>query len=775
MISEDGSSVDGKLFVSGYDTDEEDGSSVDGYFQDPGLSPIHVSIPVVFPSGDSPLYRGERRKFATSPSRPNQSKQGGSQLSNNAYRCSTVKDIANVEEVVERLELNIEYDDDSQLGNSTVEDNALGWQIRTGKGVIQPNHDVSTNDVEIVRINSSLTRRPMVKPREYSGITPWDEYQLHFCSVQSLNGWSDEIARDYLMVSLSGAASEYLWAIAGETKLSWTELQAKLKRRFGSTGAAAVHRSQLRTLRRKFNQSLSALGQEVRRITRLAYPSVNNEAQELLAVDHFRDALTSSTERLFVYQGQSTTLDDAVKAALRGEAFEQLEKREHTLAPKDSRAKAWITTEGDVPPSEDTTGYQQGSELEQGIRLILEELQRMNQLQPVLPPYQEDVNSHAGYRCGQIVYGVCAGPHEEFPREDGPREMSDAWPTLDTTLSGGLAGVSDGGTQVCRPSPRPRRRMPMESHAMEPPKPCLIPQLRGNLLQESEADGLVQVRRTPIPTPRRCRQVIVPCGDTDELAVANETLENTFEDGLSIDSQPEGTSEPANVMDESVGQEQLSGTRRGDDTTRKEACRNQEDPNGTVVFNDVAKPIPMSHERTYGAGKSLTQVTGESYERSTRTRVQTIVSPDGIFDAAGRLAVKVDKVADVFDRAGYVVVMVMTSIILRLVASLEVFVPLVQLSRGTESAMERLDVLEPQSSQWASLVTSILSWVRASVLSVGIKTWPWKPRRGVVAQRSTFEISATLSCKEFELAAKVKRMDRPSQCFPGPEPPAMAA
>ena len=75
-----------------------------------------------------------------------------------------------------------------------------------------------------------------------------------------------------------------------------------LEDRFASPNQTELNRVQLRERRQKATESLSELGQDIRRLTNLAYPTAASELRETLAEDQFIDSLISVDMRLRIKQ-----------------------------------------------------------------------------------------------------------------------------------------------------------------------------------------------------------------------------------------------------------------------------------------------------------------------------------------------------------------------------------------------------------------------------------------------------------------------------------------
>ncbi|KAJ8051141.1 hypothetical protein HOLleu_04599 [Holothuria leucospilota] len=78
---------------------------------------------------------------------------------------------------------------------------------------------------------------------------------------------------------------------------------------------------QLRNRGRKKGETIPELAQDVKRLTRFAYPGASSHLQDQLARDHFVDCLEEPELRLGVHQTRPKILEEAVQAALEIEAF----------------------------------------------------------------------------------------------------------------------------------------------------------------------------------------------------------------------------------------------------------------------------------------------------------------------------------------------------------------------------------------------------------------------------------------------------------------------
>ena len=129
----------------------------------------------------------------------------------------------------------------------------------------------------------------------------------------------------YLAVSLRGAAQELLCDLTSEDRRSYTVLVRNLAARFGSEGQTELFRTHLKSRMRLPMETLPELAQGIKRLVARAYPQAVTPLREVLAMDHFIDALHNSESRLRLKQNKPQNLDEAVCMAIELEAFQKAE------------------------------------------------------------------------------------------------------------------------------------------------------------------------------------------------------------------------------------------------------------------------------------------------------------------------------------------------------------------------------------------------------------------------------------------------------------------
>ena len=213
----------------------------------------------------------------------------------------------------------------AQKGQEPSQENASSEQAIKDK----ERSDVSKDD----KIEKSKYNKPpvLIKPATYDGKSSWLDYKSHFEACAELGHWSEDDKALYLAVSLRGQAQSILGDLAGGVPKKYNELITALNERFSPPNQMELHRAQLRERKQRASDSLPELGQSIKRLTNLAYPTAPLDVREKLAKEYFIDALTDSDIRLRIKQARPATLNDAIRHAVELEAFVKVEQKSKEL------------------------------------------------------------------------------------------------------------------------------------------------------------------------------------------------------------------------------------------------------------------------------------------------------------------------------------------------------------------------------------------------------------------------------------------------------------
>ena len=194
---------------------------------------------------------------------------------------------------------------------------------------IEPIHKISDKSDQAVGHYSHGNSKDIVKfkPATYDGTGSWLDYKSHFEMVSAVNNWNEQQKGLYLAVSLRGQAQAILGDLPTDKKSEFKILVNALEERFAPPSQTELYRAQFRERRQKSTETLPELGQAIRRLANLAYPTAPRDVCETLAKEQFIDGLFDTDMRLRIKQARPKTLNEAVKLAVELEAFNRAEKQ----------------------------------------------------------------------------------------------------------------------------------------------------------------------------------------------------------------------------------------------------------------------------------------------------------------------------------------------------------------------------------------------------------------------------------------------------------------
>ncbi|CAG2195694.1 unnamed protein product [Mytilus edulis] len=150
------------------------------------------------------------------------------------------------------------------------------------------NKPIFDHDYDINLQNTNYYKK---KPVLYDGETNWEDYLVQFELIAAINKWSDLEKALELATSLRGTAQSILTNLKPEMRTNFVQLTAALASRFQPENQAEMYRSQMKSKIRGRTEQIPVLGQDIKRLVRLAYPSAPMEVRDYLARDCFIDSL----------------------------------------------------------------------------------------------------------------------------------------------------------------------------------------------------------------------------------------------------------------------------------------------------------------------------------------------------------------------------------------------------------------------------------------------------------------------------------------------------
>ena len=165
------------------------------------------------------------------------------------------------------------------------------------------------------------------KPRKYDGNDDFGEYLSQFEIIAEINQWDYNTRSLQLAGVLAGQAVGVLGELSPTQRRDYDTLVTALNTRFGSLERGELYRARLKVLKLEKGQNLSQLAQEVKKLTRQAYPHANRNMLDILSLDYYIDALPDPDIRLRIRESRPQNITEAETLAVRLETYRLAENK----------------------------------------------------------------------------------------------------------------------------------------------------------------------------------------------------------------------------------------------------------------------------------------------------------------------------------------------------------------------------------------------------------------------------------------------------------------
>ena len=223
---------------------------------------------------------------------------------------------------------------------------------------------------------------PTVKPDPYSGLESWEEYISHFENCADLSKWDHRQKVLMLAASLRGQARTFYMSLSCEEKNSYRSLVSSLNQRFGSSRHQNRWLAKLEMRRRESNESIAAVGDDIRQMAQKAYCNLDSLAQEALALNQLY--------KIVSLEMKCRCIDKDCRTV--AEAVDVIERYEAIMGDNSDRKRSNMRTIDSSPLNKAASQHsQQQSTLETALERIearLDRLERQTQLQQQTVPKQ---------------------------------------------------------------------------------------------------------------------------------------------------------------------------------------------------------------------------------------------------------------------------------------------------------------------------------------------------------------------------------------------------
>ena len=166
-----------------------------------------------------------------------------------------------------------------------------------------------------------MAARPLVLPDTFDGSADWDEWISHFENVAAVNAWEADAQLQWLKVRLTGKAATAFRRLTEDNRATFEAAKAALTGRFAPASRKHRCQAELHTRRRRRGETWADFADVLQSLADKAYPGLQEEAKERLALTAYLGQLDHAQVALGVKQRNPETLDDAVSATLEMEAY----------------------------------------------------------------------------------------------------------------------------------------------------------------------------------------------------------------------------------------------------------------------------------------------------------------------------------------------------------------------------------------------------------------------------------------------------------------------
>ena len=281
-------------------------------------------------------------------------------------------------------------------------------------------------------LNMLKPRKPK-EPVKFDGRIPWEDFINQFEACARFNGWTEREACFQLYTSCIGDALTVL--TVNEIKpeeISYNELRRFLAQEYGPRECAESYFQELHRREQRPEESITQLGQAIRKLTTLAHPRTSKEERDDLAKVCFQNAIADPDVRKDVFRARPLTLNEAIRAALESESYYRAERnRKRSRSPSYVRP---LSTERSGRDDSEVMTYLKafGERLEKLVQssMAREETKRQESLPKTRPRrcYTCNQEGHFARDCQQGNESRSNQRAMERPMDTvRPREETDSW------------------------------------------------------------------------------------------------------------------------------------------------------------------------------------------------------------------------------------------------------------------------------------------------------------------------------------------------------------
>ena len=166
-----------------------------------------------------------------------------------------------------------------------------------------------------------MASKPIVLPELFNGETPWDEWTIHFRNVADVNGWDADKKLQWLKLRLTGRAQKAFQRLPKASRATFDLAKKALTERFEPESRKMRYQTEFQARKEKPSEGWHDFADDLQSLAEKAYPTLQHDARELLAINAYLQQLTHPKVAFSVKQKNPGTLDDALAATLEMESY----------------------------------------------------------------------------------------------------------------------------------------------------------------------------------------------------------------------------------------------------------------------------------------------------------------------------------------------------------------------------------------------------------------------------------------------------------------------
>ena len=244
--------------------------------------------------------------------------------------------------------------------------------------------------------------RPNIRPDTYSGDEDWDQYIAYFEDCAELAQWTNKEKLLYLATSLKQQARVHYSSLPVLDKRSYKLLTDRLEQRFGSKRQQNRWLSKMQNRTRGKSEAIAAFGDEIRLLAQKAYSTLDQEAQEMLALQHFNKNV-SAEMRCRLMDRNCKTISEAVEVV---ERYEEVLGRAG-LGTNMTQIRGVTNASTTVRQRDSASTPSNVDDLSGAIRRIEQRLEKLESFHKTRSP------GRSCYRCGNVDHFIRECPLKE--------------------------------------------------------------------------------------------------------------------------------------------------------------------------------------------------------------------------------------------------------------------------------------------------------------------------------------------------------------------------